>query len=254
MQQEICNLEYVLSTKTVASHYAFEQESTREETCTIYFKEWLWVGPNTCTTINLDTYKLENAETDCCRVITNQWNKPGLHVAKILIDSDLFDQYGKKQPYILVLNTTLQEICVKQVAFKITTFWFLSNEPNIHTWPVFYIEEENFEAPRQDALCGFKKGSKMASGLDLIFDFGDKEFSKIYPLQILDLPLKFYFYTSTIDYQHLFIMRSRFARQGIFCHFDTIEKRLSIVNNSHSIVDLTNCKCFYQHQCVTPVY
>ena len=154
----------------------------------------------------------------------------GLVIPKTLIDEDYIGV-----PVVYVLNNRNYTLTCSEIEFKVNQYWFDSSETNIHTFPLFYIDEEDIVA-ELPLISGFRKSTTGANGLDVVMN---NEYS-INPLEIIDIPCKFYFNTSTLDYQNLFIMRSRFAKMGVFCNMDHECKILRVINQSNETINLGN--------------
>jgi hypothetical protein len=201
------------------------------------------VSSNTNMMIKLDGIKIEGdgRDNDACAIVQNGNNPTGIHVARCLVDSDYKDDM-----YINVQNVSAVDVFTTSISFKITTFFDNPREFNIHTFPLFYVDEEDLEND-VPTINGFKKSTAKANGLDVIMSRN----YKLQPLEELQIPCKFFTYTSTLDYQNLFMMRSRFAREGVSLNFDTRSKILYCINHSYNEVYLGNC--FFQLFLPTPL-
>ena len=153
-----------------------------------------------------------------------------LCIPKTLIDEDYMGF-----PVVYVLNNRDFDMSCSEFDFKVNQFFYDPSETNIHTFPLFYIDEEDMD-DHIPMICGFRKSTTGANALDIIMN---KEYS-INSLEILDIPCKFYFNTSTLDYQNLFLMRSRFSKNGIFCELDQQMKILRVINQSNKTIYLGN--------------
>ena len=151
----------------------------------------------------------------------------------ICIPKTLIDEDYMGVPVVYVLNNRNYTISRSEIEFKVNQYWFDSSETNIHTFPLFYIDEED-AAAQVPMISGFRKSTTRANGLDIIMN---NNYS-INPLEIIDIPCKFYFNTSTLDFQNLFLMRSRFSKLGVFCSFDQQLKLLRVINQSNETVNL----------------
>ena len=151
----------------------------------------------------------------------------------ICIPKTLIDEDYMGLPVVHVLNNRDYTISRSEIEFKVNQYWFDNSETNIHTFPLFYIDEED-AAAQVPMISGFRKSTTRANGLDIIMN---NNYS-INPLEIIDIPCKFYFNTSTLDFQNLFLMRSRFSKLGVFCSFDQQLKLLRVINQSNETVNL----------------
>jgi len=191
------------------------------------------IESNSCYLFRLNSarYIEDRHDSTCMEIFMGKpSNMNAYTVQKTLIDMDY-----EGVPCVTICNTNTFNIKVLNLNFLIRRFIKSENEQNIHTYPLFYIDEEDAESGIP-YIIGFSASTKGANGLDVCM-------SKSYilmPLEILDVPCKFFFYNSTLDYQNLFLMRSKFARKGLFCSFDTELKILRIVNPTENIVDVGN--------------
>jgi hypothetical protein len=188
---------------------------------------------NSSTTIVLqnEVFVKDVHEPRTCMIFSNIYSgNNDICVPKTLIDEDYLGT-----PVVYILNNRDFDISCSEIDFKVNQFWFDISETNIHTFPLFYVDEEDIRA-EIPMISGFRKSTSGANALDVIMN---NEYS-INPLQILDIPCKFYFNTSTLDYQNLFLMRSRFSKLGIFCQLDQQLKLLRVINQSNQTVALGN--------------
>jgi len=207
--------------------YDFDVQLTNKD-------EGFWLQSNSCYVfkLNHEHYMTSRNDNTCMEIFMKIPNNYTAYIVqKTLIDMDYNDIPG-----VTVVNTLWKDVIVLNIVFKIRRWINDCTEHNIHTYPLFYIDEEDIESNHKPYIIGFSASSKGANGLDVCMSIP----YVMRPLEILDIPCKFFFYTSTLDYQNLFLMRSKFARLGIFCYFDMEIKVLRIINPTENVVDLGN--------------
>lgn len=220
-----------------------EGQGIKRRVAYLRFDDIFTLPSHTCTVVKIidNNYKLDRNNNNCMEIYDNVNQCEAYYVAKTLIDEDYFDY-----TFVTVFNPHNADVCVNMIKFKISSYYYQPEEVNIHTFPLFYIDEEDLDSDIP-SICGFAHQTNGANGLDVICN---RKYI-INPLEILDVPCKFYFYTSTLDFQDLFIMRSRFARMGITCHYDAVLRKLRIINHNNRLVDLGNR--FFQIVLPTPI-
>ena len=207
-------------------------QGIRRRKAIIRFENLITLKSNSCTVVKLidNIYREERNKNNCMEIYENIFYSGAYYVAKTLIDEDYFDY-----TFVTVFNPNNVDVKVNMIMFKVSSYYYQPWETNIHTFPLFYIDEEDLDSDIP-SICGFAHQTNGANGIDVIMNNS----YIIQPLEILDVPCKMYFYTSTLDFQDLFIMRSRFARVGITIHYDATQRILRVINNNNTPVDLGN--------------
>ena len=160
------------------------------------------------------------AERTCPIVMSSMCCVKEIFIPKTLIDIDY-----NFPPQIYLLNFNDYSVDVDSCLIQMNYMYI--DDSQIHTFPLFnQTEEDNLNF---DTIKKFKRSTANANGLDIIFN----KCYEIHPKGTLELKLPFHFYSSTIYFNNLILLRSSFAMKGLCVVMDYSNLNIVVINYSN---------------------